>query len=175
MYSGDAQHASSISPELTQLVGAAGDADLTVTVSPSGTPQTVVGATHTITFTIANGGPSPAFNTAFGVTIPAGVTINTVTPSQGSCTIGATVACSLGTLPNGGSVTVTLNATMPAAGGAATFTGTATPTSPDPNAGNSAASVAFAIASSADIPALDPRLLILLAAALAVAAMRMMM
>jgi hypothetical protein len=172
-YSGDAQHASSISQELMQIVGAAGDADLIVTVSPSGTPQTVVGATQMITYTINNGGPSSAFNSVFGVTIPAGATINTATSSQGSCTIGATVACSLGTLANGGSVTVTLNVTMPATGGAATLTGTASSTSPDPNAGNSFAAVAFAVASTADIPTLDPRLLLLLAAALTVVAIRM--
>jgi uncharacterized repeat protein (TIGR01451 family) len=70
----------------------------------------------TKTLVVTNNGP----DTATGVTIsdpsPAGNTFVSASTTQGSCTGGAVLHCSLGTIPAGGSVTITLVTTPSAAG-----------------------------------------------------------
>ncbi|HET7707077.1 MAG TPA: Ig-like domain repeat protein [Thermoanaerobaculia bacterium] len=171
-YSGDTNYTSATSAPLNQVVNAAGDADLGVTGSSSAAPPITPGTTTTITFSIVNGGPGAAFNTALTSTIAPGATVTAATPTQGTCTIGATVDCAIGTLAAGGTATVTLQVTLPATPGAATFTGTVTSTSPDPVLTNNTATVTIGVIAVTAIPTFDPRVLMLLAAALAFAAAR---
>lgn len=90
--------------------------DLALTSSAQDNPITV-GDQDTVTDTITNAPfTSDATNVMFSDPV-AGFTINSVTPSQGSCTHTATtVSCNLGTLGSGASATVQINLTANSAG-----------------------------------------------------------
>jgi subtilisin family serine protease len=91
-------------------------ADLSVTTPPW--PVVILtNVARTYTMTVANAGPLPATAIALDQPWPASVTVGTVTPSQGNCTVSAGVIdCSLGTLaPSAAAtVTVTITPTQPA-------------------------------------------------------------
>ena len=71
-------------------------ADLAVTKTDSPDPV-AVGQQLTYTVGVSNAGPSSATGITVTDTLPAGVTFNSATPSQGSCSQSAgTVTCSLG-------------------------------------------------------------------------------
>ena len=75
-------------------VGPAADLSLSKTDSPD---PVRAGELLTYTLTIQNDGPSGATNVQLVDNLPAGVTYDSATPSQGSCSeIGATVTCPLG-------------------------------------------------------------------------------
>ena len=58
---------------------------------------------------LANIGPQTAVNSSFTVTLPAGVTFVSATPTQGSCSAGGqTVTCSVGDLPAGSAMQMLL-------------------------------------------------------------------
>jgi hypothetical protein len=66
---------------------------------------------------VHNNGPSSATGTTVTDTLPGGVTYETATPSQGSCSqASGTVTCNLGTLTNGGDATVTITIRPTSAG-----------------------------------------------------------
>jgi len=82
----------------------------------------------TYTVTVQNSGAVPTTALQLSDPLPAGVTFQSVTTTAGSCSqAGGTVSCSLGTLPAGGSATVTIRVTPLVTG---TLTNTATVTSP---------------------------------------------
>jgi uncharacterized repeat protein (TIGR01451 family) len=85
------------------------DLEVTQTAAPS---PVQVGLPVTYTITVTNNGPGTATGVTVTDTLPTtpANTFNSVTPSQGSCTApsGGTFTCSLGTLINGGSATITL-------------------------------------------------------------------
>ena len=98
--------------------------DLAVTQSDAPDPVNV-GALETYTVTVQNNGPSNATGVTLTDTLPAAITYVGTTPSQGSCVpAGATVTCSLGTIANGASATVTVQL-RPTAGAGATIVNTA--------------------------------------------------
>jgi len=104
--------------------GATTDVSITGYATPDlidGTPTTV-----TFTFTIkANSAGANAIN--FSDTLPAGMSIVSAAPSQGTCTPGATTTCSIGTILNaGGTATVTLVATTGSGGVSTVYNDTAT-------------------------------------------------
>ena len=90
-------------------------ADLSIIKSDSPDPVTAGGAL-TYTITVTNNGPSTASNVVVTDTIPGGTTFVSATASQGSCSGTGTVTCSLGSLTNGASVTVTIVVTPNTAG-----------------------------------------------------------
>jgi uncharacterized repeat protein (TIGR01451 family) len=102
-------------------------ADLTLDqeAAPASFP---VGGQVTYTATVTNDGSADATSTTLTDTVPALSMLGAVTPSQGSCTGSGPVTCSLGTIPAGGSATVTLVAT-PVTN--ETATSTASASSPD--------------------------------------------
>ena len=108
----------------------------------SGAPNPVVlGNNLTYTLTVTNNGPDGATGVLLSDTLPPGVTFVSATPGQGSCTqASGTVTCSLGSLANGGSTTITVVVT-PASIGTITSTATVSGNEFDPNFTNNTASL----------------------------------
>jgi uncharacterized repeat protein (TIGR01451 family) len=108
------------------------------------------GGSITYVITVHNGGPASATNVMVNDPLPAGETLVSATPSQGSCGP-PPVTCNLGSIPNGGSATVTIVATVTAASGSTVCnTAKAGADQPDPNTGNnSSTTCAFVYAVSA--------------------------
>jgi uncharacterized repeat protein (TIGR01451 family) len=82
--------------------------DLAITKSGSPATQTLGDGNITWTMVVTNNGPDTATGVTISDPMPAGNTFVSVTTSQGSCTGGAILSCSLGTIPAGGTVTITL-------------------------------------------------------------------
>jgi len=110
------------------LSGSLADLSVSVNVSPSGT----TGTNLTYGITVKNAGPVAATPSTLIDNIPTGSTLQSVTPSQGSCSPGAVVLCDLGNLNSGGSATIQITITPLSAG---SLTNTATVSAPqgDPN------------------------------------------
>jgi uncharacterized repeat protein (TIGR01451 family) len=86
-----------------------GDVSVTKTDSPD---PVVAGKTLTYTVAVKNKGPSPVTGTSLTDNLPASVTFESATSSQGSCTqAGGTVTCGLGTLGGGQTATVQIRVT----------------------------------------------------------------
>ncbi|HEY3053088.1 MAG TPA: DUF11 domain-containing protein [Thermoanaerobaculia bacterium] len=132
---------------------------------PSRADFTVVRIDSPVTYTInvTNNGPAPAV--AVSDALPAGSTLTSVTASQGTCTGTATVTCSIGTLASGASATIVVVVKAPSSPATMTNTVTVSSTNVETNAANNTASATVIVL--VDIPALDPRILMLLAIALA--------
>ncbi|MBO3700897.1 DUF11 domain-containing protein, partial [Roseivirga sp. E12] len=125
-------------------------ADLSLDKTVSSTSPNV-GDVITFTVTLTNNGPDVADATGIQVTdqIPTGYTFGTATPSQGTYTSGTGV-WAVGTLAKDATATLTVTATVLAAGD---FTNTATVTGNDvydPNSGDNTASASI-VAQSADL------------------------
>lgn len=114
-------------------------ADLTVTLAAAPNPVTV-GQTLTYTLNVSNNGPDSATGVALSNVLPAGVSLISTQPSQGSCAGTTTVSCSLGTLAVGGNATVTIQVT-PNVTGSLTDTASVTSNVTDPNTANNSAAV----------------------------------
>lgn len=110
-----------------------GSSDLSIVKTSSPNPVEVNTAL-TYTLTVSNGGPDDATNVTVTDILPASFTIGTITPSQGACSplVGTTLTCNLGTIANGGSATVTIQAT-PTQTGAILNTAIVSGDQPDPD------------------------------------------
>jgi uncharacterized repeat protein (TIGR01451 family) len=87
-------------------------ADLSV-ASMAGTPDPVaVNDQLTYTLIVRNNGPGNANGVTVTSTLPSGVTFESATVSPGSCSGTSTLTCSLGTLANGASRSVTIVVTV---------------------------------------------------------------
>src|SRR5207245_1764180 len=110
---------------------------------------------HTYTIAVTNAGPADATGVTLSDTWPGGFTRGTTTPSQGTCTTttGQNFSCSLGTIPAGGSATVTVTYTVPASTPAGPQTNTVTVSSPvsDPNTANNTDSDTNTVVTSGDL------------------------
>ncbi|TML31422.1 MAG: DUF11 domain-containing protein, partial [Actinobacteria bacterium] len=112
-------------------------ADLSITKTGPATAQN--GGTITYTLSVSNAGPFDAHNVTVDDPLPAGETLVSATPSQGSCS--GTVTCDLGTVANGGAATISIVASVTASCGS-TLTNTATVSGdePDPDTSNNSSS-----------------------------------
>jgi uncharacterized repeat protein (TIGR01451 family) len=115
------------------------EADLALTLAADPDPVTV-GQTLTYTLNVSNNGPSDATGVVLSDTLPAGVSLISAHPSQGSCAGSAPVSCSLGTLPVGGNATVLIQV-IPNTAGSLTDTASVTSNVNDPNTANNDAAV----------------------------------
>ena len=114
------------------------DLGLTQTASPS---PTLVGVPVTFTITVSNAGPGASIGATVSQGLSVTATVDSATPSQGSCTVLAHGAdCALGSIPIGGSATVTILGT-PGSVGTLTSNAGVTQSGADPNPGNDAAPV----------------------------------
>jgi uncharacterized repeat protein (TIGR01451 family) len=113
------------------------NADLSITKTGPAFVQS--GGSITYNITVQNGGPANATNVMVNEPLPAGETLVSATPSQGTCS--GTVTCNLGSIPNGGSATITTvaNVTAPC-GSTLANTATVSGDQPDPNPSNNSSS-----------------------------------
>lgn len=125
-------------------------ADLVVAKSASPSPA-VPGAAIEYTITVGNAGPSTARSVTLSDPLP-GLTDVAVASSSGTCTVGATVECAIGTVPPGATVTVTIDGNVPADRTTPlSNTATASSSTPDPNGANDADTIVTPVAPSADL------------------------
>jgi uncharacterized repeat protein (TIGR01451 family) len=89
------------------IVVAAPAIDLSITKTDRPDPV-FVGKTLTYTLTVRNAGPDTATNVRVADALPGATTFVSVTSSQGTCTGGRVVRCSLGTMLSGGRATITI-------------------------------------------------------------------
>ena len=118
----------------------------------------IAGDTLTYTLTVVNNGPSDAVDVTVTDTLPADVTFISAAGSQGSgCTeFGGVVVCSLGDLPNGAGVTVTIMVRAnPLPSGTVTISHSAAVASQaaDPNAADNVVEKQSTILAGADLSA----------------------
>ncbi len=112
-------------------------ADLQVTKAAS--PESLVGGNIAYTITLHNAGPSTALNAQIVDTLPADVSVTSITPSAGTCTqAGNTLTCTIGDMARGQTITV-LVTTAATAEGTLTNRVSASSSTPDSNIGNNAA------------------------------------
>jgi len=121
------------------VTGPEADLALTLTANPH---PVLVGQTLTYTLSASNAGPFDATGVTLSNVLPAGVTLVSVQPSQGSCGGTTTVSCSLGALAVGEEASVVIQIVPNQAGN---ITDTASVTSdlsdPDLTNNNTAATV----------------------------------
>ena len=149
----------------------AAPADLSI-VKTANAPQPVPGGPATFTIVITNNGPGPADDVVVTDPLPAGVTLVSATSTQGTCTGTTTVVCTVGTLPAGGSATITLDVRLPLTPGPVNNTATVTSSDADLSPANNTSTATIANASVAGIPTLSTYALMLLALGITVLAMR---
>ncbi len=136
----------------TATTTVAAQADISVTKVDSPDPV-MAGSDLAWTITVANAGPSDAQAVSLSDTLPAGTTFVSLSPVAGwTCTSGATVSCSIATLPAGGNAVFTLVAAVaPSVTGGTVLSNTATisaATSDPDGADNSATATTTVNASS---------------------------
>ncbi len=139
------------SPIVSTAIGQAADLQVSVTADR---PSAAVGDTITYLVTVTNGGPSGATNVQLADVLPAGASIQSVTPSQGTCPAsGATRTCSLGSLAAGAAATVTVVVSAPPAAAGTVLTNQASATADqfDPVLGNNSGQAGAAIGDAADL------------------------
>jgi uncharacterized repeat protein (TIGR01451 family) len=112
--------------------------DLSVTKSGSPATQTLGDGNITWTMVVTNNGPSEATGVTIADPMPAGNTFVSATTTQGSCTGGAILNCTIGEMAAGASVTITL-ITTPSTVGTQTNTVTVAGSRPETNTGNNSA------------------------------------
>ncbi len=136
----------------TALTTVTAVADLGVSLTDAPDPVGV-GEPLTFTATVSNSGPATGLATTFATTLPAGLTLLSAVPTQGSCTpSGASVSCNLGNLANGLSATVVLQASVTSTAPASlTTTVTVSGSGSDPNAANDAATAVTTVDLLADL------------------------
>jgi uncharacterized repeat protein (TIGR01451 family) len=142
------------------------NADLAITKT-AGPPPYGTGMPLTYTIAVSNAGPATAASVVVTDVLPAGTTFVSATPSQGTCMGTTTVTCSLGTINNGGSATISLVVTMPAAPGPLANTATVTSANPDPNPANNSSTSNVTVIPAAAIPTLSALSLLFMGLAMA--------
>lgn len=137
----------------TFTLGTGEQADLQLTKAAGPPSPAVAGTNATFTLTVHNAGPSAATGVELTDPLPAGLTLVSATPSQGTCAAGPPVDCSLGALAAGADATVTLTvhvgANLPR--GSITNTASVTSATPDPTSSNNRATAVLAITDQADV------------------------
>lgn len=122
-------------------------ANLALTSQASAT-QVVAGRSFTYTVQLTNSGPDDADDVVFSDLQPAGLTFTSCSSTEGNCTIsGGGASLNLGTLAEGDTVTITIQATLRATAADGTLANTPSVTSntPDPDTTNNSGSAASAI------------------------------
>ncbi|HYI09787.1 MAG TPA: DUF11 domain-containing protein, partial [Thermoanaerobaculia bacterium] len=112
-----------------------GSADLSIVKMTTSTTA-VTGSIVNYTIDVTNSGPSQATNVVVTDTLPAGLELVSVTPSQGTCSGTTTITCNLGTINNGGSATINLSTRVIATSGTISNTASVDGNETDPDGGD---------------------------------------
>jgi uncharacterized repeat protein (TIGR01451 family) len=112
--------------------------DLSVTKAGSPATQDLGSGNITWTIVVTNNGPDTDTGVTIADPMPGGNTFVSATTSQGTCTGGAVLNCSIGTMAAGATVTITL-VTTPSAAGPQTNTVTVAGARPETNTANNQA------------------------------------
>ena len=124
------------------------------------------GQTLTYTILVSNAGPADALTVSVIDPLPSATAFVSCTASQGSCAnASGTVTATLGTIPDGGSATLTIAVTVLAQSGAIANTAPVDSSTPDSNPNND--SDTRVVVGGSTIPTLSPEMLALLAVLLA--------
>ena len=137
--SATATDSSNNTSEFSVNAQAQGSADLAVTKTDNPDPAPA-GGPLVYTLIVNNNGPTTANNVTLTDTLPAGVTFQSATPSQGTCSGTTTITCDFGAIFNGGTASVEI---LVVTSGAGTITNTASVTADetDPVPGNNNVSI----------------------------------
>jgi uncharacterized repeat protein (TIGR01451 family) len=138
-------------------------ADLSITKATASAPPYFATQPINYTLTVSNAGPNPATAVTVTDVLPAGTTLVSATPSQGSCSGATTVTCNLGTLNNAATATVSLQI-RPNNPGVVSNTATVSAPETDSNPANNSSTATVTVRPAADIPTLSEKMLMLLAA-----------
>ena len=126
-------------------------ADLSLTKTAS-TATPAAGETVTFSLVVSNAGPQTANHVVLTDALPAGLTVVSTTPSQGSCTTDPVVSCALGALPAGAGAQVLVTALVQATAAGQMLVNTATVTGdeqdPDPSGNSASATIQVSAAPS---------------------------
>jgi uncharacterized repeat protein (TIGR01451 family) len=143
----------------TGKVSFSASADLSI--AKTAAPKPVIAGTNlTYVITVGNAGPSAAANLVVKDTLPAEVSVLTVTPSVGSCTAGfpgnplQPLTCTMDSLASGGSATITIVAKVSSAvpnGTVINNNATISSAVADPNNANNSATAATTVNAQADL------------------------
>ena len=144
-------------------------ADLAIT--KNGPASVVPQGRAEYTITVTNQGPGSASNVVIVDALPAGLTLDSATPTQGTCSGTSTITCSAGMLANGATTTITIRTRVTASSGTITNSASVTAAEVDPNPANGSASAAATVVTSA-IPTLSEWALLLFGALLVLVAVR---
>jgi uncharacterized repeat protein (TIGR01451 family) len=82
-------------------------ADLLVIMTDSPDPV-AAGSSLTYTIHVGNNGPSTATGVSLTDTLPQGVSLGSVTTSQGNCVVSTSITCTVGSLASGTTATITI-------------------------------------------------------------------
>ncbi|OLE77481.1 hypothetical protein AUG19_00235 [archaeon 13_1_20CM_2_54_9] len=129
---------------LVRFLGDSADVVLTMSFDPG---QVSTGTNLTYTIMVVNNGPESASSVVVLDMLPEGVTLVAASTTQGTCTGSNRVACTLGTVGKGSSVTVKI-VVRPTIAGVLTNTANVTSNTPDPNKIDNIISVNLMVAQS---------------------------
>ncbi len=117
------------------LVKDASSSPTDLSISLTAPATATAGTAITYSATVTNAGPNAALNSVVSADLDSSLLINSIATSQGTCTTGTAFSCDLGSISNGGSVTITVNA-KPRYGGTLSVSATVSASSYDPTASN---------------------------------------
>jgi len=110
----------------------------------------VAGQNSTFEITVTNTGATAALDVVVTDALPAGVTLVSATPSQGSCPGTSPVTCNLGTVAGGSLATISL-VVVPSTPGPLSNTATVAAGSADPNAADNSSTAVVQVGENADL------------------------
>jgi uncharacterized repeat protein (TIGR01451 family)/MYXO-CTERM domain-containing protein len=124
-------------------------------VALAGAPSALFGAPATISYDVVNNGSIDATNVVVDFTLPANLTLDSVTPSAGTCTSGAgTISCAVGDVPGFSGLTVDI-AVTPATVGLGMITATVA-ADVDERPGNNQEALQFSVDPAVDLVVSTP-------------------
>lgn len=119
-------------------------------LSMTGPASAPVGSDLSYVLTVTNYGPGPATSVTLTDSPPAGSSVISITPSQGSCSQTPNITCTLGDISYGAAATVSLTI-RPTTSGLLTNSASVTSNETDTVSSNNTASVSTNIIASADL------------------------